>query len=84
MRKRKSTPAFSTRKIGTGAGTSPQVRLRKPARDNVVNLSRVRLIREPEGGWLVITPKGYGWAHGDLQAALEEMRWLDRNLRGRS
>ena len=57
---------------------------RLPPRDNVVSLSRVRLIPEPEGGWLVVTPKGYGWAHGDLQAALEEMRWLDRNLRGRS
>jgi hypothetical protein len=51
--------------------------------DNVISLSGVRLLRDPEGEWLVVTAKGYGWAHGDLQAALEEMRWLDRNLRGR-
>jgi hypothetical protein len=55
---------------------------RLPPRDNIISLSGIRLIRDREGAWLVVTPKGSGWAHADLQSALEDMRWLDRNWRG--
>jgi hypothetical protein len=52
--------------------------------DNVVTLPVIRIIPEPDGGgWLVIFGS-YGWLHGSRQAALEDKRWLDTNLRGRA
>jgi hypothetical protein len=33
-----------------------------------------------EDGWLVLAPRGHGWLHGDLRAALRDARWLSWNL----
>jgi hypothetical protein len=49
--------------------------------DNVVTLPVARVIPEDGGGWLVVTDRGHGWAHGDRQSALEDKRWLDRQWR---
>jgi hypothetical protein len=57
---------------------------RPPPHDNVVTLPVTRIIPEPDGGWLVISHRGYGWLHGDRQSALEEKRWLDDQWRRRA
>jgi hypothetical protein len=52
-------------------------------RGNVVKLEPfTRIVPESDGGWYVVTHRGHGWLHGDRQSALEDKRWLDRNLRG--
>jgi hypothetical protein len=38
---------------------------------------------EDGGGWLVITPWGHGWLHGDRLAAVREKEWLDAQWRRR-
>jgi hypothetical protein len=43
--------------------------------DNVPGLRQ--LLKQPEGGWLVITHRGHAWLHGSRQAAIEEKHWLD-------
>jgi hypothetical protein len=52
--------------------------------DNVVTAPVIRIIPEPDGGWLVLTHRGHGWLHGDRQSALEEKRWLDDQWRRRA
>jgi hypothetical protein len=50
----------------------------------VVCFPGVRVEREHDGeGWLVLTPNGHGWMHGDRPSALREMRWHHQNQRGR-
>jgi len=59
---------------------SPQPPRRKGVRqpNNVVVVALiVRIVREPDGGWLVITHRGHAWLHGSRQAAIEEKHWLD-------
>ena len=35
----------------------------------------VRIERERDGeGWLVLTPNGHGWLHGDLNTAIADAR----------
>ena len=52
-------------------------------RGNVVKLEPFTyVVPEPLGGWYVITHRGDGWLHGSRREALEDKRWLDRNLRG--
>jgi hypothetical protein len=43
----------------------------------------IRIIPEDGDGWLVITPKGHAWLHGDRLSALRERDWLDDQWRGR-
>jgi hypothetical protein len=38
----------------------------------------VRIVPEPDGGWLVVTPRGHAWLHGNRQDALAEKRDLDQ------
>jgi hypothetical protein len=36
--------------------------------------------KDPEGGWLVLGERGNGWLHGDHRGAVEDAKWLARNL----
>jgi hypothetical protein len=47
----------------------------------VVMAPITRIIPEPEGGWLVVTPRGNGWLHGSRREALAEKRSLDDQWR---
>jgi hypothetical protein len=49
-----------------------------------VTLLTARIVAEDGGGWLVVTPKGHAWLHGDRQAAIREKEWLDSQWRGRA
>ena len=40
----------------------------------------VLIRRAPEGGWLVLGERGHGWLHGSRDSAIEDARWLARNL----
>jgi hypothetical protein len=52
------------------------------ARAVVITAPIARIMREPGGeGWLVVTPRGHGWVHGDRQSALDDKRWLDDQWR---
>jgi hypothetical protein len=42
-----------------------------------------RIVREPAGGWLIVTAHGHGWLFGSRLEALAEMRWLDQQWRQR-
>jgi hypothetical protein len=43
--------------------------------------TRTVVIRKiPEGGWLVLGERGHGWLHGSRSSAIEDARWLARNL----
>lgn len=37
------------------------------------------LLRETSGGWLVLA-REHGWLHGEYDDALDDARWLARNL----
>ena len=37
------------------------------------------LSEAPEGGWLVLTPRGHGWLHGSRRDAFADARWFGRN-----
>jgi hypothetical protein len=37
----------------------------------------VRIVREPDGGWLTITAKGHAWLHGNRECAIADKEWLD-------
>jgi hypothetical protein len=39
----------------------------------------VWLLQASEGGWLVLA-RGHGWLHGSHADAVENARWLARNL----
>jgi hypothetical protein len=49
-----------------------------------VTLPVAHVIPDDDGGWLVITPKGHAWLHGDRSSAIREKKWLDDQWRGRS
>jgi hypothetical protein len=34
----------------------------------------------PEGGWLVLGERGNGWLHGSHSAAVQDAKWLGKNL----
>jgi hypothetical protein len=46
-------------------------------------LWRPRIEPERDGeGWMVITPRGHAWLHGDRRQALAEFRRLERIEQG--
>jgi hypothetical protein len=51
-------------------------------RGNVVVLELTRIVREPLGGWYVITPCGCGWLHSSRREALIDKASIDEQWRG--
>ena len=41
---------------------------------------RAVFVTEGDGGWLVLTPRGHGWLHGDRRSADADARWMGKNL----
>jgi hypothetical protein len=40
------------------------------------------MIRDwPDGGWLVLAPRGHGWVHGNRDDARRDASWLAANWR---
>ena len=60
-----------------------QLRPRSYQRGIVVAAPFVRVMRERDGAWLVVTHRGHGWLHGDRRSALADKRWLDAQQRRR-
>jgi hypothetical protein len=51
---------------------------------SVIRLSVACIMRERDGGWLVVAPNGHAWLHGSREEALKEAGWLDRQYNLRS
>jgi hypothetical protein len=44
-------------------------------------VASVLVVRERDGdGWLVLGPRGHGWAYDDRRSALRDAHWLAWNL----
>jgi hypothetical protein len=40
----------------------------------------VVICRAPEGGWYVLGERGNGWLHGSRRDAVQDAKWLSKNL----
>jgi hypothetical protein len=43
-------------------------------------IAAVFIFEDAEDGWLVLGPRGHGWAHGDRRSAMADAEWLARNF----